>query len=101
MRDRETIDSELRRIATMRRAMRAHDGQLSSQEVDALLDERLGHRAEAAETEAVQTRAVVTAARRDLGETDHTAVRRHQGVLRRLGRLGRLGRHAALPLSLV
>jgi hypothetical protein len=98
MRDRETIDSELRRIATMRRAMRAHDGQLSSREVDALLDERLGHRAEAAETGAVQARAVVTAARRDLGETDHTSLPLHRGALRRLGRLGR---HAALPLSLV
>jgi hypothetical protein len=98
MRDRETIDSELRRIATMRRAMRAHDGQLSSREVDALLDERLGHHVEASETEAVQAGDVITAVRRDRGETDDNTPRRHRGALRRVGSLGR---HAALPLSLV
>ena len=54
MRDRETIDSELRRIASGRRSIREQGGQPSSRQVDELLDERLGHRAEASETEAVQ-----------------------------------------------
>lgn len=38
MRDRDTIDSELRRLAAARRG-----GELSSRQIDALLDERLGH----------------------------------------------------------
>lgn len=51
MRDRETIDSELRLIALQRQsAGGALGGQLSSQRVDELLDERLGHRAGPAET---------------------------------------------------
>jgi Protein of unknown function (DUF732) len=103
MRDRETIDSELRRIASMRRSILEQGGRPSFREVDALLDERLGHRAEGSETEAVQARAtaVVTKTRRDFAETGGITPRRHRGVLRRLGRLGRLGRLAALPLSLV
>lgn len=43
MRDRETIDSELRRIALGRRSIREQGGQPSSQEVDELLDELLAH----------------------------------------------------------
>jgi Protein of unknown function (DUF732) len=43
MRDRETIDSELRRVAAELRSIRERGGLPSSQQVDALLDERLGH----------------------------------------------------------
>ena len=43
MRDRETIDSELRRIASMRRSIRERGARPSTREIDALLDERLGH----------------------------------------------------------
>ncbi len=43
MRDRETIDSELRRVAAELRSIRERGGRPSSQQVDALLDERLGH----------------------------------------------------------
>jgi hypothetical protein len=43
MRDRETIDSELRRVASELRSIRERGGRPSSQQVDALLDERLGH----------------------------------------------------------
>ena len=44
MRDIETIDSELRLIAAVRRSNREHGGEPSSRQVDELLDERLGHR---------------------------------------------------------
>ena len=54
MRDRETIDSELRSAGCWRRSIREHGGEPSSRQVDELLDERLGHRAEASETEAVE-----------------------------------------------
>ncbi|WP_156686839.1 DUF732 domain-containing protein [Mycobacterium sp. Marseille-P9652] len=75
MRDRETIDSELRRIASGRRSI---------QEIDALLDERLGHRVEASVPEVVAARDV----------PDITPFRPRR-VLRRFGLL------AALPLSLI
>jgi len=55
MRDREAIDSELRRIALRRETIRAQGGQLSSREVDELLDERLGHRVRQPEPAAVAT----------------------------------------------
>lgn len=77
MRDRETIDSELRLLALR--------GRPSSQEVDELLDERLGHRAAAPERKVAgvqtQTRAV--------------APRKRKGALRRFGPL------ALVPLSLL
>ena len=76
MRDRETIDSELRLQAAVRRSIREHGSEPSSRQVDELLDERLGHRTEACETD------------------DITPYGR-KGVLRRFGLL------AALPLSLV
>ena len=41
MRDRETIASELRLIAAVRRSIREHGGEPSSRQVDELLDERL------------------------------------------------------------
>lgn len=93
MRDRETIDQELRLIALGRQSVREQGGRPSSREVDALLDERLGHRAEASETEAVAARAtqvvVDTLSRRDIRPS------RRKGVLRHFGPL------AALPLSLL
>jgi Protein of unknown function (DUF732) len=87
MRNRETIDSELRLIALARRSIREQGGQPSSRELDELLDERLGHRPEAAEIEAVEARETKVVA-------DITP-RGHKGVLRRFGPL------AALPLSLL
>jgi hypothetical protein len=40
LRDPETIDSELRLLAAVRRSIREHGGEPSSRQVDALLDER-------------------------------------------------------------
>jgi hypothetical protein len=40
MRDRETIDSELRLLAAVRWSIRGHRGEPSSRQVDELLDER-------------------------------------------------------------
>src|SRR5271156_414486 len=97
MRDRETIDSELRRIATVRRSMRELGGQPSCREVDELLDERLSDGAKASEIKAVdgcETR-VVADTRRDLVVTDDITRPRRRGALRRFGPL------AVLPLSLV
>ena len=97
MRDRETIDSELRLIALRRQSIREQGGQLSSQQVDALLDERLAHRAGASRTEVVEaceTEVVAdTAPQRD--ETHDVGPRRRKSWLRRFGPL------AALPLSLL
>ena len=97
MRDRETIDSELRLLAAGRRSIREHGGEPSSRQVDELLDERLGHRAEASETEAVEAREteVVADTRSQRDETDDITPYGRKGVLRRFGLL------AALPLSLV
>jgi len=41
-------------LAAVRRSIREHGGEPSSRQVDELLDERLGHRAEPSETEAVE-----------------------------------------------
>jgi len=84
MRDRETIDSELRLIAQRRQLIREQGGQLSSKQVDDLLDERLGHRVEPQETKAAAA-----------GRTDRIKPHRHRSVLLRFGPL------AALPLSLL
>jgi hypothetical protein len=96
MRDRETIDSELRRIASLRRSMREQGGQPSSGRVDELLDERLGHRPEGSETGAAKARDtdVVVDTSRDLVET-HITPHRRKTVPRRFGPL------LALPLSLL
>lgn len=84
MRDRETIDTELRLIALRRKsAAGEHGGPSLSQRVDELLDERLGHRAEPAKAEA--------AAVRDGRVTRH----RRKSVLRRFAAL------ALFPLSLL
>jgi hypothetical protein len=96
MRDRETIDSELRRIALGRRSIREQGRQPSSREVDELLDELLAHSAGASLTTAVkpsETKAVAKTWPR--GNKTGTTPRRRKGVLRRL----RL--FAALPLSLI
>ena len=97
MRDRETIDSELRLLAAGRRSIREHGGEPSSRQVDALLDERLGHRAEASETEAVEAfeTDVVAGTWSQHDETDDIRPYGRKGVPRRFGLL------AALPLSLV
>jgi Protein of unknown function (DUF732) len=96
MRDRETIDSELRRIALGRRSVPEHGGQPSSREVDELLDELLAHSAGASHTDAAQTRETEVAAHTwPRGNEIGTATRRRKGVPRHLGLL------AALPLSLV
>jgi hypothetical protein len=81
MRDRDTIDAELRRLAALRREQGI---ELSTRQLDALLDERLGHAPAPSETGRVEARAP-------------NAVRpyRLNGVLRRFTLL------AALPLSLI
>ncbi|MGD1344371.1 DUF732 domain-containing protein [Mycobacterium seoulense] len=92
MRDRETIDSELRRIALDRRSAREHGGRPSSREVDELLDELLAHSAGVPPAPAGHTsQAEVVADTHRIGY----ARRRRKGVPRRLALL------AALPLSLV
>jgi hypothetical protein len=86
MRDRETIDSELRRIALERRSMGERAGQPSIREVDELLDERLGHLPPVAPALADPPPRRATRA---------TAPFSRKRVLRRIGLL------AALPLSLI
>jgi hypothetical protein len=97
MRDRETIDSELRLIALARRSIREHGGQPSIRQADELLDERLANRAKGSETEPVeasQTKVVAdTWSQGD--ETDDITPHRRKAVLRRFGPF------AALPLSLL
>src|SRR6185312_3181535 len=94
MRDRETIDSELRRIALGRRSLREQGGQPSSREVDELLDELLAHSTGVPLVEAPSVREaqVVVDVRRN---KTRSALLQRRGVLRRLGLV------VALPLSLV
>ncbi|BBX46908.1 hypothetical protein GCM10009641_39400 [Mycobacterium cookii] len=87
MRDRETIDSELRRLAMERRLIREHGGELSSRQLDDLLDERLGHRPEPRAVTAVQTRPRVLVADR-------------RRTYRRPGALRRFALRTAIPLSI-
>lgn len=97
MRDRETIDSELRRIALGRQAIREQGRQPSSREVDELLDELLAHSTGTTLTSAVKARETVfvpDAWSRGSNKTG-TTPRRRKSALRRLGLL------AVLPLSLV
>jgi hypothetical protein len=93
MRDRDTIDAELRRLAALRRSIREQGGELSSRQVDELLDERLGHLPEVSATDALGTwekeLAADAWARRDKRRG------RRKGVLRRFGLL------TAVPVSLV
>jgi hypothetical protein len=80
MRDRETIDSELRRLLAT--------GDLSSRQIDELLDERLGHRAQPAPAAPVHTWP-------QRPKTNTVAPQRRKTARRRL----RIP--AVLPLSLV
>jgi len=96
MRDRETIDSELRRIALGHRSVRERGGRPSSREADELLDELLAHRPGASRTTAVKARETEVVA--------DTWSRRNKSRTTprwRKGMLPRLGLFAALPLSLV
>jgi hypothetical protein len=97
MRDRETIDSELRRLAAERRLFGEHGGELSSRELDKLLDERLGHLPEASGTEALEARpvAVVTDTWSPRNKASNITAYRRKRVRRRFGL------PAALPLSIV
>ena len=92
MRDRETIDSELRRLAAERRLLGEHGGELSSRELDRLLDERLGHHPEPDEPDPI---AAVTRTRSPRNKYDDIAPYRRKRVQRRFGL------PMALPLSLV
>jgi hypothetical protein len=97
MRDRETIDSELRRMAAERRLIREHGGELSTYQLDKLLDERLGHRPEdsAAEASQASATAVVADIWSPRDKAGDVTPRGHKRALRRFGLL------TALPLSLV
>jgi hypothetical protein len=91
MRDRETIDSELRRIALRRHSIRQQGGQPSCLQVDEQLDERLGHLPGPSKTETAreQIRVVTPPVLKDV------APRGRKSALRRFGPL------ALLPLSLL
>ncbi|OBF00297.1 DUF732 domain-containing protein [Mycobacterium sp. 852002-10029_SCH5224772] len=96
MRDRETIDSELRRIALGRRTVRERGGQPSSREVDELLDELLAHSTGVPLGDAPSVRETqVVADSRPRRNKTRSALLQRSGVLRRLGLV------AALPLSVV
>jgi hypothetical protein len=90
MRDRETIDSELRRVAAELRSIRERGGRPSSQQVDALLDERLGH-----PVEALSDTAVLDEILAPFEETFERPRRRRRGGLLRLAL------RAAVPLSVL
>lgn len=88
MRDRETIDSELRRLAMERRFFREHGDELSSRQLDDLLDERLGHRPAPVAAKVLPSRATVLVADK-------------KRMFRRPGALRRLALRAVIPLSLL
>ncbi len=88
MRDRETIDSELRRVAAELRSIRERGGLPSSQQVDALLDERLGH-----PVEVLSDTAVLDEILAPFEETFERPRRRRRGLLLRLAL------RSAVPLS--
>src|SRR6201999_3311248 len=90
MRDRETIDSELRRVAAELRSIRERGGQPSSRQLDALLDERLGH-----PTEALWDIAVLDEIWPPADEPEVRPPRRRRNPLLRLAL------RAAMPLSLL
>jgi hypothetical protein len=97
MRDRETIDSELRRLAAERRLFGEHGGELSSRELDKLLDERLGHLPEVPGIGALEARpaAVATDTWSPRNKADNITLTKRKRVRRRFGL------PAALPLSIV
>ena len=90
MRDRETIDSELRRVAAELRSIRERGGRPSSRQLDALLDERLGHPADALCDIAILDEICLPA-----DEADDRPPRRRRSLLLRLAL------RAAIPLSLI
>jgi hypothetical protein len=90
MRDRETIDSELRRVAAELRSIRERGGRPSSRQLDALLDERLGHPADAMCDIAILDEICLPA-----DEADDHAPRKRRSLLLRLAL------RAAVPLSLI
>lgn len=90
MRDREAIDEELRRIALGRQSSHAQGGRPSIRDIDALLDERLGHPVEVVETGAVDEAPVLTET-----PSPRNAPRSRKRRRRRFVPL------AALPLSLL
>ncbi|WIM86498.1 DUF732 domain-containing protein [Candidatus Mycobacterium wuenschmannii] len=90
MRDRETIDSELRRVASELRLIRERGGRPSSQQVDALLDERLGH-----PVEVLCDTAVLDEILAPFEESIDRPRRR------RRGRLLRFALRAAVPMSVL
>jgi hypothetical protein len=97
MRDRETIDAELRLLAAARRSIREHGGEPSCRHVDELLDELLGHRADASKPRRLKRVRSRLSPTLGLSATKPTTSRLtgRKDVLRRFGPL------AALPLSLV
>ncbi|ORW74917.1 DUF732 domain-containing protein [Mycobacterium saskatchewanense] len=96
MRDRETIDAELRRIALGRRSIREQGGQPSSSEADQLLDELLAHSAGAPAGPTVKaSETEVDSLSGAWGKKTGAPARRRSAALRRFGMM------AALPLSLV
>src|ERR1700727_296404 len=90
MGDRETIDSELRRVAAELRSIRERGGRPSSRQLDALLDERLGHPADALCDLAILDEIGLPADEDD----DRPPPRRRSLLLR-------LALRAAIPLSLI
>ena len=90
MRDRETIDSELKRVAAELRAIRERGGRPSSRQLDALLDERLGH-----PTDALWDIAVLDEIAPPTDESDDHPPRKRRSLLLRLAL------RAAMPLSLI
>jgi hypothetical protein len=97
MRDRETIDSELRRLAEKHRSLREQGRQPSGKEFDDLLDERLGHRPARLDVDVLDAFERQFASGTTLKSRTTTLVtaRRRKGVL------FRFGLRAALPLSLL
>ena len=90
MRDRETIDSELRQLAAELRSTRERGGRPSSQRIDALLDERLGH-----PVEVLLDTAVLHEMCSPAKEAEVHAPPRRPGLLLRLAL------RAAVPLCLI
>jgi hypothetical protein len=90
MRDRETIDSELRRVAAELRSIRERGGRPSSRQLDALLDERLGHPADTLCDLAILDEICLPADQAD-----------NRPLPRRRSLLLRLALRAAIPLSLI
>src|ERR1700753_2090288 len=90
MRDRETIDSELRRVAAELLPVGQRGGRPSSRQLEALLDERLGHPADAQCDLAILDEICLPA-----DEADNRPPPRRRSLLLRLAL------RTAFPLSLI